>query len=160
MGTLPLRTEDRRNQVVALEGMECIPKTPDLELHGKIYGLGDSVCFFDPITGQPTPRVARAALIQAGVVAHNIVEDIKAKEGLTKKASHKTYKPKVYPYILPVGGKYAIAKMGSFIISGLAGWIIKLFVELNYLFSIMSSWRALKIWLVGIKIFIKNDRLG
>lgn len=160
MYELPLRSDESKHQVLALEGMECLPRTEDLNLHGKIYGIGDAICFYDPVTEKPIPKVARAAIIQAEVAAHNIIEDIKAKNGLTKKAIHKKYEPVKYPYVLPVGGKYAVAKIGNVVISGFFGWIIKLLIELNYLISIMPFWSAIKTWLRGIKIFIQNDRLG
>lgn len=152
--TLPLKTEAKKHQIVVAGKMECLPETPDLRLYGKIYGLGDSVCFFDPITEKPVPKVARAALLQADVVAHNIAEDIKGG------GRHKIYMPREYPYVISVGGKFAVAKINRWIISGLAGWILKGLVELNYMISIMGVWKALNIWIKGIKIFIKNDRLG
>ncbi len=154
MRALPLKKEEKRHQVVVAGKMECLPETPDLRLYGKVYGLGDSVCFFDPITEKPAPKVARAALLQADVVAHNIIEDLKGG------GKHKVYIPKEYPYMISVGGKFAVAKLGSLIISGFAGWILKGLVELNYMISVMGVWKALKIWLKGIKIFIQNDRLG
>jgi len=70
------------------------------------------------------------------------------------------YKPRNYPYIIPVGGKFAIAKIGPFVISGFWAWVLKGLVELNYLLTIMPFWKAIKIWLKGLKIFIQNDRLG
>ena len=65
-----------------------------------------------------------------------------------------------YPYIIPAGGKWAVAKFGPIVVSGLIGWVIKGLVELNYLISILPFWKALKIWLKGLRIFIQNDRLG
>lgn len=159
LSKLPLHAESH-GKPVAESGMECLPQTPNLKLHSKVYGLGDSVCFYDPKTQKPIPAVARAALVQADVVAHNVIEEIKKTESTTYNLKPKTYVPREYPYIVPVGGKYAIAKIGPFVISGFCGWIIKGFVELNYLLSIMLFWKALKIWLKGLKIFTQNDRLG
>ena len=150
---LPLKTEEKKRQVVVAGKMECLPETPDLKLYGKIYGLGDSVCFFDPVTEKPIPKVARAALLQANIIAYNIVEDIKGS------GKHKIYIPKEYPYVISVGGKFAIAKIGRWIISGFFGWILKGLVELNYMISIMGVWKALNIWIKGLRIFIQNDLL-
>jgi NADH dehydrogenase len=154
----PLKMESRGRAEV-LSRMECLPQTPDLKLHGKIYGLGDSICFYHPVTKTPVPGVARAALSQATVVAHNILEDIKAEQGLGA-ARHKIYKPRNYPYITPVGGKYAIAKIGPFVISGFFGWVLKGIVELNYLLSILPLPKAFIVWITGLHVFIQNDRLG
>ena len=65
-----------------------------------------------------------------------------------------------YPYIIPVSGKWAAAKIGPFVISGFFGWLFKELVELGYLCSIMPLRRGLKLWLKSLWIFIKNDRLG
>ncbi|RJQ29265.1 NAD(P)/FAD-dependent oxidoreductase [Candidatus Parcubacteria bacterium] len=158
-GKLPLKTEPR-GQLTVLPGMECLPQTPDLKLHSKIYALGDCVCLYNPKTQQPIPAVARAAIEQAGIVAHNIVEDVKYEAGISKKTEHKLYEPWEYPFITPVGGKYAVAKIGSVVVTGFWGWVLKGLVELNYLFSIMKPLRALKVWFKGLRIFIGNDRLG
>ena len=159
VGTLPLKLE-KRGRVEVVGEMECLPQSPDLKLYGKIYGIGDAVCFYDPVSGKPIPGVARAAISQANVAAKNIIADIMAKENITRNVKRYVYKPMAYPYVIPIGGKYAIAKIGPFVISGLLGWILKGLVELNYLISIIPFGKALKIWLKGLKIFVKNDRLG
>ena len=155
---LPVKKDDC-GKIQPNESMDCIPETPDLSLGMKIYGLGDSVCFHDPRTGRAIPSVAPAALAQASVVAHNIVEDIKEAEGMGK-ATHRTYRPIEYPYVVPVGGKYAVAKIGPFILRGFFGWITKGIIELHYLVSIMPGLRALRVWLSGLRVFIQNDQLG
>lgn len=153
ISSLPLKKEGR-GRVEIMNEMRCLPQSPDLKLAGTIYGLGDAICYYDPKTGLPMPGVARAAIAQADVVAHNICREILGQ------GPSKTYQPMKYPYVIPVGGKWAVAQIGPFQFWGFIGWILKLFVEINYLTSIMSLWKALKIWLHGLRIFVKNDRLG
>ena len=150
--TIPFKT-DKINRFEVIDQMLCISEDSDLHIKGKIYGIGDIVCTFNSKTGKSVPGVARAAISQGSVVAKNIANDIKGKK-------HTTYKAINYPYIIAIGGKYAIAKIGPVVISGFFGWILKGLVELNYLASIMPKDRAFKIWLKGMKIFIQNDRLG
>ncbi len=150
---LPLKIE-KRGRVEVAGKMECLPQTPNLKLYGKIYGIGDVVCFYDPKTGKPMPGVARAAIIQGGIAAHNVIADI------TGSGNYKEYQPMNYPYVVPIGGKWALAKLGPLVIAGFFGWILKGLVELNYLLSIMPLSRAMKVWLHGLMIFIRNDRLG
>ncbi len=159
LASVPLAMEPRGRPLAQGE-MECLPQTPNLKLHSKIYGIGDSVCFMDSLTQRPIPGVARTALLQAAVVAQNLVEDIRAAERSGAPGARRIYVPREYPYIIPIGGKYAIAKIGRLHLKGLPGWLLKGLVELNYLFSIMSPLRALGTWLRGLKIFIQNDRLG
>ncbi|MBI4991628.1 MAG: NAD(P)/FAD-dependent oxidoreductase [Candidatus Harrisonbacteria bacterium] len=160
MGALPLKRE-AKGRVRVLEEMECLPQSEDLKLYGKIYGLGDAICFYNPETNKPIPLVAEAAIDSAKIIAHNIIEDIKITESLNEKADYKKFTPKRYTYVISVGGKYAVAKIGPLIISGFAGWVLKGLVELYYLlFNVLPPFQAIKVWLKGLRIFVQNDRLG
>ncbi len=159
MDTMPLKTEIKGRVVVENE-MNCLPQTPDLRLYGKVYGIGDAICFMNPKTGKAMPGVARAALSQATVAAKNIISEILERENQTRRVKRYTFRPMDYPYVIPIGGKYAIAKIGPILITGFLGWFIKGLVELNYLLSIMPLGHAIKTWFKGLRIFIKNDRLG
>lgn len=150
--SLSIKTESRGRAEVQ-ETMECVPHNPTLHISGKVYAIGDAVCVLDPQSGMPMPGVARAAIVQGGIAAMNILSSIRG--GATKK-----YHPRHYPYIIPIGGKYAIAKIGPVVVSGFLGWTLKGLVELNYLLSIMPAWRAFKTWIKGLLIFVQNDRLG
>ena len=152
IGVMPFKLEKKGRSEVS-DAMICLPETPTLKLYGKIYGVGDIVCIYDK-RGNPVPMVARAAISQATVAAKNIISEIEGRE------PQYTYKPMDYPYIIPVGGKYAVAKVGPLCLSGFLGWVLKGLVELNYILSIMPTKKALKIWLKGLKMFVQNDRLG
>ena len=162
-GALPLRKDEKGKQIAVKEKMECLPQTDDLKLYGKIYGIGDAVCCYYAETGKPVPKIAEVAIQQAKIAAHNIIEDIKLSEKIISVPKYKKYRPKIseFPYIIPIGGKYAIAKFGSVVISGFLGWVLKGLVELYYvLLNVFPPYQAIKIWLKGLLIFIKNDRLG
>jgi len=152
---LPVQYE-KRGRIEITEALECIASNPNLNVCKNIYAIGDIACVYNPKTKQPTPLMARPAIVEGKIVAKNIIEKIKYGE----KAKIYTYKPKNYPYIIPVGGKYAIAKIGPFTISGILGWIFKGIVELEYFMSILPFSKALKMWFRGFLIFIKNDKLG
>ena len=121
-------------------------------LYGKIYAIGDAVCALNS-RGEQAPMTARAAIDEGTVVAENILRDI-------RQLPHRAYRHKNQPYVIPVGGKYAVAQFGGLVISGIFAWFIKGVVELFYLTSIMPPRLALKVWWRGLKIFIANDRLG
>lgn len=132
-----------------------------------VYAVGDIACLYDPKTKQASPWMARPAMMGARCAAKNIMERIKFAEGMSRayrQAGREiktfTYRVPDYPYIVPVGGKYAVAKIGPFVISGFLAWVFKGVVELNYFFSIMPLPRALAIWLKVLRIFMQNDRLG
>lgn len=154
VGKLPCKFESQ-GRIAISDDLSINLLTSDVnKLENNVYAIGDAACFNNIQTGNPVPMVARAAIIQGTIAAKNIINEIKGGKPSLK------YNPEEYPYIIPIGGKYAIAKIGSFTIVGFFGWILKGLVELNYLFSIMPNIRALKIWLRGLKIFIQNDRLG
>jgi len=148
---LPLKMKSGRAEVGG--SMVCLMQTSDLTIAQKIFAIGDVVCMTDPRTERPVPLVARAAINQAKTAAKNIELDIRNEK-------HSGYVPGSFPYVIPVGGKFAVAKLGMMVISGFWGWILKGLVELNYLFSIMPKFKAIRIWLHGLFMFVKNDRLG
>ncbi len=155
----PLQMENRGRVMVRGE-MECVPQVPDLKLSSKIYAIGDVVCYADPATKKPIPGVARAAISQADIAAHNVIEDVLSERDPARRGARRSYLPVEYPYVIPIGGKYAIAKIGPIVLSGFFAWVLKGLVELNYLVSILPLTLSLKIWLKGLRIFSQNDRLG
>ncbi len=158
--SLPLR-RGKRGYIDPSERLECLPANDGVRLHGKVYALGDATSFYAPGAERPIPMTAQTVIDQAKIVAHNLVEDIKIAEGRSARGAYHAYIPKAYPYVIPVGGKYAIAKLGPVVLSGIPGWIVKCFVELYYLlWDVLPAGPAMRIWLKGLSIFLRNDRLG
>ena len=140
--------------IEVLTTLEAKPQRKNQKIRGKTYVIGDAASFYNPHTKKPMPCLARPAIDQGKIAAKNIIKDIKGKQ-------QQNFKPsKEYPYVIPVGGKYAVVKIGSVVISGFFGWVLKGLIELNYIASIMPKKRAFDIWLKGLKIFVQNDRLG
>lgn len=158
ISAIPLKAEARGRLEVAYD-MACLPSAPDQRLFGSIYAIGDITCVYNEHQ-KPVPGVAHAAILQADVAAKNIVAQILEAEGVARTISRSYYEPEEYPYIIPVGGKHAVASIGPLVVGGYAGWILKGLVELRYLISIMPFWMALKIWIKGFFIFIRNDKMG
>jgi NADH:ubiquinone reductase (H+-translocating) len=140
-------------------GMTCAIDA-DHELQPMIYGVGDIACFIDPATGKPVPLTARPAMLEGRIAAANIIAEIRSRESLGTASNKESFVPWNYPYIIPTGGKHAIAKIGPLLLSGWPAWIFKGFVELNYFISILPLPLAMRVWLRGFRIFIRNDRLG
>ncbi len=130
--------------------------TGDAQRH--MFAVGDGAVFLNSRTGYAVPQVARPAILQGKIAADAILADLRREQGQSVLSPQ--FYPFEYPYILPVAGKYAIAKFGPIIFDGLFAWIAKGLVELNYFFSILPFWRAIAVWTEGLVIFIRNDRLG
>ncbi|MBI1960840.1 MAG: hypothetical protein HYS43_01015, partial [Candidatus Liptonbacteria bacterium] len=127
----------------------------------RVFAIGDTAYCLNAKTGGPVPAVARAAIEQGVVAATHIAYDIAKAGGISPSFRLKPYHPpKSYSTVIPIGGKYAIAKIGPVTISGFFGWILKGLIELNYLLAITSPLHALAIWVKGLWIFTRNDRLG
>ncbi|MBI2623915.1 FAD-dependent oxidoreductase [Candidatus Parcubacteria bacterium] len=115
-----------------------------------IWAIGDNTHLIDPETKQPVPATARVAIEQGKHAARNIVRRLMGK-------SATPYRIRRYPYVIPIGGKWAIADLLIFRLTGFAGWCIKQAIELVYLSSILPFSRAVMIWLRGLSIYIQND---
>jgi NADH dehydrogenase len=125
----------------------------DTRLHGKVFCVGDAACIALPKSGRAAPMTVRSAISQATVAARNVIADIRGEPAIA-------YRPRNYPYLIPVGGKYAVAKLGPFVVSGFPAWLFKGSVELGYLLAILPPAQALRVWAGGIRLFTLNDRLG
>jgi NADH dehydrogenase len=135
LSTLPVKTETRGHVEVG-PVMLCLPQNLDLKLHSTVYALGDSVCVYDPRTGKPLPGVAPAAIEQGKVAAENIFQDIQMAEGLRKEMKRAIYAPKEHLYVLPIGGNWAVAKIGLFVFKGFLGALFKRAIEAGYSLSL------------------------
>jgi NADH dehydrogenase len=141
---LPI-AKDQRGRPLAKGNMVCPAGTPDLKLAPMIYGIGDSVCFMNPKTGRPTPAVAHVAILEGRIAARNLIEEIKHAEYPSHSPSTESYLPGDYPYVIPIGEGWAVAKFGPFILRGWFGWAFERLIELNYLRTIMplrAAWRS------------------
>lgn len=154
----PLQSTVRRRIGVTVHGL-CIPDDEATHSNGCVYAIGDISCFTHPDSHTPAPQVARAAIEQGSVAAKNIFNSLYGQE-MKQPVTHASYVHRLYPYIIPVGGKYAVAHIGPVIIHGFFAWVFKGVVELHYLASIMPLFTALDIWFRGLVVFIKNERLG
>ncbi|MFA6365521.1 MAG: FAD-dependent oxidoreductase [Candidatus Paceibacterota bacterium] len=157
--TLPVEREPRGRLEIE-QTAECILQNESLEVNQRIFAIGDIACLLDPKTKKMTPAMARPALMQARIATHNIIELIKQEENLSPTSAPRAYTHIDYPYVIPVGGKFAVVKIGPFVISGFLGWIMKGLVELNYFFVIMPPHKALMVWLRGLITFLTHDKLG
>ena len=158
----PMPFSRARGERVSISGeLLCVPKGPDLKIFRKMYAIGDVGCFTLRESDEPAPMLAAVAIEQALLVSKNIIEEIKKKEGIARERYARSYKPKKkYPYVIPLGGKFAVAEIGPFIFSGYSAWVLKGLVELRYLLTLMPFWKALRTWWRGFWFFVRNDRLG
>ncbi len=116
-----------------------------------IFALGDCIEFVDSKTQKPIPGLAYIAQAQGRLVAENLYR-------LACQKKLYQYIPDYNNWVTPVGGKFAIAHLGGLgSYSGFWGWMIRVFVDFHYFFSILSLSKTLKLFGRELLLFSKND---
>ncbi|MBI2450446.1 MAG: FAD-dependent oxidoreductase [Candidatus Nealsonbacteria bacterium] len=82
-----------------------------------VFAIGDCA--------STSPGLIRPALNQAKIAAENIKRSIEGK-------ALAAYKPKVWAVVVPLGGYYAVAKIGKIKIAGFIAWFIKEIINFWY----------------------------
>ncbi|MBI2454360.1 MAG: hypothetical protein HYV54_02215, partial [Parcubacteria group bacterium] len=100
--------------------------------------------------GEALPQTAQMAIDEGRQAAKIILSKIQNKPP-------PLYQPLPNRYILPLGGKFALADLGRIKIKGFLAWMLKELVFLDYLLTILSPLKALTHWLKAVRLFIKND---
>ena len=115
-----------------------------------VFAIGDIAYNFNKKIGRPAPMTAQAAIKQGRQLA-GIIKSV-----INKKKTW-PYIFKNNPFIIPLGGKYALADLGFLKIEGFLGWVMRSATTLRYFFSILSFFTALKLWIKGRVIYLRND---
>ena len=116
-----------------------------------VFVLGDNA-FIKKADGSPAPWLAQTAVVQAKVVARNILRSIRGAAPLKK------YKaPKRVPMVIPVGGSYGFMKIGKLVFGGHFFYLLRNFIDLKYYLSIMPFGKAVVKWRRDEKIFEANN---
>lgn len=136
-----------------ISNTEKITVEGTLEIKGfkNVYAIGDAIEFVDPKSQKPVPAFAYVAVDQGKLAAQNIYNSLKNKK-------LQIYKPFSGIWIIPIGGKFALARLwGGVLIRGFLGWIVRKLVDIKYLLSILSINKALEVFFNEITIFSRND---
>lgn len=115
-----------------------------------IFAIGDNAFLLDPKTRQPAPALAQAAILQGKIAAANISRLIQDKPLLL-------YEFPEFPSIVPLGGKRAAAKIGNLVLGGFFAWLLHKLADLRYFLKILPQLKAFKVFLKGLRIYLKND---
>ncbi len=142
---------EKRGRMETDHYMTCISPDIHMDIGKSAFAIGDNACFYDPDTHRPPPTTARLAIEQGKIAAQNIFRDILGKPRIP-------FRPRRYPFVIPLGGKCAIAQIGPLRMNGFFGWVFHELIELYYLWSVTNdNWKAVQRWWRGVEIFSKND---
>ncbi|MBI2462988.1 MAG: NAD(P)/FAD-dependent oxidoreductase [Candidatus Spechtbacteria bacterium] len=118
--------------------------------HEDFFAIGDNSLFFDKKRNMPASGTAFVAIEEGKVAAENILRTITCKP-------LKPYDFFAPVYVAPIGGKYAVANVFGYTLSGLFAWVFRVAIDFRYYSSIFSYPRALKLILRGVWMFSRND---
>ncbi|MDO8505235.1 MAG: FAD-dependent oxidoreductase [bacterium] len=102
-----------------------------------IFAIGDNALLIDPMTKQPVPGTAQAALAEAEIAAKNILASIRGKT-LVRYAFPK------FSAIVPLAGRDCVALFQMRVIKGLPAWLLRQAADCRYFASITGWYRAVK----------------
>ncbi len=118
---------------------------------GRILAIGDNSSFTNPHTGKPLVWNVPVAEEEGKLAAENILRAIQGRE-------KKKFVPWTkYPYVLVVGGRYAIADLIYIRFWGILGLAAKALVELRYLLFILPPVKAFRTWAKAVHYYSLNN---
>ncbi len=115
---------DKRGNIVVNEKLQVKNST-------NIFAAGDIAAGY--------PWIAEVAEDEGKIAGENVTNLINGR-------LLKSYKFKTSGFVVPLGGKFAVAQIGKFHIKGFLGWLIEQFILLRYLLSILPLTKAFKRW--------------
>lgn len=137
-------TLDERGRRVPVDASFAVPGRKDA------FVIGDSALLMDPKTKLPVPWLAQSAMVMGRTVADSIINRMAGRPDAA-------YRFPAYPVVVPLGGKFAAAKVGKRKLRGLSGWVIHEIASLRYFMTILPFWSALGLWWRGTVMYAKND---
>jgi len=135
-----------------LEKNKCVAVDKNLRARGheNIFVIGDLAYCVPPGASGPMPMTAQTAIEQG----HHAANFLSKRLGKGDKIE---FHPQISRFIVPLGGKYALAELGFMRISGFVPWLLKRFVALKYFASILPFGKAFVLWSRGLGVFMRND---
>lgn len=120
-----------------------------LKQFSNVYILGDQCCWVDT-DGVPLPGTASQALHQAEYVAKAVLAQ-------TKNQTPPNFSCKSFPYLIPLGPKWAIFSYGNKVIKGYLAYLIRQLVWWRYYISILGFKEGTHWLLRTTELFKRND---
>ncbi|OBY76932.1 6-phosphogluconate dehydrogenase [Paenibacillus sp. KS1] len=122
--------------------------------HKNVYVVGDNIFYIPEGEERPVPQMVENAEHSAGLIAHNIVADL-------KNGTHKSYKPTFHGTMVCIGGRYGVAAIGTpkkmFHFTGFMAMFFKHMINIVYFLQVLGFH---KIWSYMMHEFfhVKNRR--
>ncbi|MEK7529342.1 MAG: FAD-dependent oxidoreductase [Patescibacteria group bacterium] len=115
--------------------------------HGDVWAIGDMAA----MEGVALPKIAPEAIAQGSIAAQNVYRRFK------REASFRHYKPKTWPFAIPLGGRHAIGSYANVAVNGFLGYVFRKAVDLKYFLDVLRPLHAVRVWAHGARIYSEND---
>lgn len=152
-----LGSEELRGGIAVDEYLQAVE-------HEDVFALGDNAMLENPNAKGYLPMTAQVAMTGADILGANLCSFLKSRHfrggqrwKIEKMRFLKKMPSKTYPYLVPVGHRFALFQMGQFVFESVAFVALKSLIGLRYSWSIMPLRKAYKKWRGGNKIFVTND---
>ncbi len=144
---------------VPLDRMGRVCVQPDLSIpgHPAVFVVGDLAHAPDPVTGEPAPAVAPAALQMGRHVARIIEADVRLQQTDTAARPHFRYQDK--GLLATIGRTKAVAAIGPFQFAGLLAWLVWCAVHIMFLITFRQRVLVMIEWLWSYLTFTGGARL-
>ena len=117
----------------------------------RIFAVGDGAYLVNDANPQGLPMQAQVAIAQGREATENVARHL---QGIPLKA----FQTPAVSYIIPLGGRYAAAKLRErWILQGFVPWALKQLIELHYYCSLLGLVRGMRAWVGMEKICLQND---
>lgn len=142
--------ERLEGDVVLEKGYIVVDEYLRLPAYQNVFVAGDVAQYIDRKTPLAPPKTAQVAIAEGEYVAHTLVRLLRG---------HKIFSAPVFKskFLVPLGGRYALADLGKIKLEGRAAWALKRFAALRYFLSILPLRRALTVWVRGVTLYVRND---
>lgn len=115
-----------------------------------VYVVGDMMYCFYKERNIPLPATAQTAIQQGIHAARHIISN-EAKKKIAP------YKPLHPIFVVPLGGRYALADLKWIRFSGYAAWFLKRLIALRYFLKVVSFRQAVHLCRTGTCLYKKNN---
>lgn len=116
--------------------------------HHNIFALGDIACIH--AKSGPVPSTGQAAVAQAEYLA-------KIFPSILENKKPAAFDLKGNPFIISVGGKWAVFKSKNFYLKGFLPYLIRLAADVRYFSKLMGVFAAINLVLFDAKLYSRND---
>lgn len=116
-----------------------------------IFSVGDTITLKLPGSKYPLPWVASLATKQGQLAAANVQRFLAG-------SPLKAFSDRSPGYVIPVGGKYALAVLTNGIrFAGFPAWVLRQLINLKYFLSVLGPLEALRLWFIELTYYSRND---